>query len=520
MTALLAAVDVGTGSARAGIFRPDGALLGRAEQPIETRRLSSVMAAQDSARIWQACARALRGARAEAAAPREAVRALAFDATCSLAFRAADGAPVGILPGEPARWDTILWLDHRAAAEAAEFTATGHPALRHLGGTMSPEMAPPKLLWVKRHMPEAWTRTGRIHDLADFLAWQATGSGNRSRATLACKWCHLGEEGWPRDLFARVGLTDLLENAGITAPPVPVGQPVGHLTPGAAAELDLPPGLPVGAGLVDAYAGALGVLGAERAGDVALIAGTSTCLLTLAREARFVPAAWGPFADVVFPGTWALEVGQSASGALLDRLLTPPGAMAPTPGLRERVMARLRALRAATPDLAPELHVLPDFLGNRAPLGDPAARATITGLDLGGDLDSLCRLYWRTAVALALGLREMVAHLRAHGIGAERLLLAGGHGRDEMLTALYADATGLPLVAPRGDPVLLGTAMAAGVAAGLFPDTRAAARAMGSEGQTRAPDPARSGWLERDARAFALLRRHRAELEALLRAQG
>lgn len=518
MTPLLAAIDVGTGSARAGIFTLTGQLLGRAEQPIETRRLSPTVAAQDSEQIWHASASALRAAIAEAGVRAEEVEALAFDATCSIAFRAPDGAPVGILPGEAPRWDTILWLDHRAAAEAAEFSATGHPALRYLGGNMPPEMAPPKLLWVKRHLPAAWARTGLILDLADFLGWRATGSMRRSHSVLTCKWSYLGATGgWPRDFFAAVGLDDLADRAGIAPAPAAVGEPIGRLSLDAAADLGLPPGLPVGAGLVDAYAGALGVLGAERPGDAALIAGTSTCLLAVAPDPPFIPSAWGPFADAVLPGAAAIEVGQSVSGAMLDRLLAPPGAPAPTAELRARVTARLRELRAETPDLAPKIQILPDFLGNRAPLGDARARGTITGLDMGGDFDSLCRLYWRGAVALAVGLREMIAHLGAHGLTVDRLLLAGGHARDSILTGLYADATGLKLIEPRDDAVLLGTAMVAGVAAGRYADTRAAARAMGGEGPERAPDPANAGWLARDARAFALMRRHRAEMEALLR---
>ena len=518
MTALGAAIDVGTGSARAGIFRPDGEMLGRAERPIETLRLSPVMAGQDSEAIWTAAAAALRDARARAGVAPERVAALAFDATCSLVFRAASGAPVGTLPGEEARWDTILWLDHRAAAEAEAFTATGHAALRHLGGAMSPEMAPPKILWMKRAMPDAFARTGLVFDLADFLAWRATGSARRSAATLACKWSWLGPSGgWPRDFFAAAGLEDLPERAGITAPPVAPGGIVGRLSGEAARALGLTPGLPVAAGLIDAYAGALGVLGAGRPGDLALIAGTSTCLMALTPEPRFIPAAWGPFPDVVLPGSWAVEVGQSVSGALLDRLLTPAGGPAPDDALRARVAARLAELRAETPDLAPEVQILPDFHGNRSPLAQASARGTITGLDMGRDFDTLVRLYWRGAVSLALGLREGVAHLAAHGVAAERLLLAGGHARDEALIGLYADATGLPLVEPEGDAVLLGTAALASVAAGLHPDARAASRAMRREGRVRRPDPGQAGWLARDARAFALLRRHRAEMEALLR---
>lgn len=40
-------------------------------------------------------------------------------------------------------------MDHRAAEQAARITNTGHRVLSRVGGVMSPEMQPPKLLWLK-----------------------------------------------------------------------------------------------------------------------------------------------------------------------------------------------------------------------------------------------------------------------------------------------------------------------------------------------------------------------------------
>lgn len=42
-----------------------------------------------------------------------------------------------------------MWMDHRAAEQAARITNTGHKVLSRVGGVMSPEMQPPKLLWLK-----------------------------------------------------------------------------------------------------------------------------------------------------------------------------------------------------------------------------------------------------------------------------------------------------------------------------------------------------------------------------------
>ena len=88
------------------------------------------------------------------------------------------------------------------------------------------------------------------------------------------------------------------------------------------AELGLTTGCRVATGLIDAHAGALGVLGAAAADgpaaldrQIAMIAGTSTCHMALSAEARPVPGVWGPYLGAVLPGLWLEEGGQSASGA-------------------------------------------------------------------------------------------------------------------------------------------------------------------------------------------------------------
>lgn len=189
---LLVGVDVGTGSARAGVFTRDGKLLGRHENPILMRRTDANFSEHDSEDIWSAVCLAVHAAMAEAKADPADVVGIGFDATCSLVVRDIRGAPVTVSKDGEDRWDTIVWLDHRALEEADECTRTGHDVLHYAGGVMSPEMEVPKLMWLKRNLPGSWARAGQMFDLADFLSWKATGSLARSQSTLTCKWTYLG----------------------------------------------------------------------------------------------------------------------------------------------------------------------------------------------------------------------------------------------------------------------------------------------------------------------------------------
>lgn len=522
---LLVGVDVGTGSARAGVLTGKGVLLGRAEHPIAMNRTDANHAEHDSAQIWQAVCAAVRDAMAVAGADPASVVGIGFDATCSLVVRDAGGRPVTVSTNGDDNWDTIVWLDHRALAQAEECTQGGHGVLDFIGGIMSPEMEVPKLMWLKRNMPASWARAGMMFDLADFLSWKATGSLARSQSTLVCKWTYLAhEQGWQPDFLASVGLGDLIGKATLPAKASPVGTDLGPLSAEAAAELGLTTACRVGAGLIDAHAGALGLLGAF-APDIdtidrhlALIAGTSSCVMALSAQARPIKGVWGPYYGAVLPDVWLNEGGQSATGALLDHIIRAHGAGGePTPERHYQIARRIGELRQREGlDLAGRLHVLPDFHGNRSPLGDPAALGVISGLTLDSDFDSLCRLYWRAAVAIALGVRHILDTLNEYGYAIDTLHITGGHTKNPILMELYADATGCTVVESAApDATLLGMGMVAATAAGLYPRLDSAARAMQQGGRGRAPDPLARARFDKDYAIFLEMLRQRQVIDAM-----
>ena len=63
--------------------------------------------------------------------------------------------------------------------------------------------------------------------------------------------------------------------------------------------------------------------------------------------------------------------------------------------------------------------------------------------------------------------------------------------------------------------MLLGTAMVAATAAGLFPDLPAAAAAMARAGAVTEPDPATRAGYDRDYRVFLAMHEQRRALERI-----
>src|SRR5579864_7747650 len=202
-------IDVGTLSTRAGIFDEAGRLLATAKHPIQVWHEAGDIVEQSSSDIWDACATAVRSAMAEAAISPDLVKGLGFDATCSLVALDRGGGPLTVSASGDDRRNVIVWMDHRATAEARLINETGDDVLRYVGGSVSPEMEIPKLLWLKRHLRNSFDRAEHFFDLADYLTSRATGSLARSTCTVTCKWNYLAHEArWSATYLQRVGLDE------------------------------------------------------------------------------------------------------------------------------------------------------------------------------------------------------------------------------------------------------------------------------------------------------------------------
>ncbi|MEO1950891.1 FGGY-family carbohydrate kinase [Thioclava sp.] len=504
---LFVGVDVGTGSARAGIFDREGTLLGVGKHPLEMWQDDHGHVEQSSAQIWQAVCDAVKGALAASGADPRDVAGIGFDATCSLAVIGPEGGlPVGD-PDAPER-DVIVWMDHRARDQAARINAGDHDVLRYVGGRISPEMQTPKLMWLREERPEIYAQAVQFFDLADFLTWKASGALERSACTVTCKWTYLAHEGrWDPDYFHAIGLGDLAEDGfeRIGARIVDPGTPLGAgLTEAAAVQMGLTPGTPVAAGLIDAHAGGIGTVAAQGgSGDPAhclgYVFGTSSCTMTSTREPAFVPGVWGPYFSAMIPGMWLNEGGQSGAGAAIAQLvqLHPAAKEA-----RERAQAARKSVPEFLADLALEaagspsevvsladgLHVVPEFLGNRAPFADPDARAVIVGQGMETGLDSLVALYVAGVCGLAYGLRQIIEVQAEHGAPISEISISGGAGAHPVTRQIIADATGRDVVVTRcEEPVLLGAAMLGAVAAEGFDDLQGAMGAMSQVATRFAP---------------------------------
>ena len=390
--------------------------------------------------------------------------------------------------GRPLR-SALLWMDQRASREAEEISATGDPVLRYVSGRVSPEWMLPKALWLKRNEPELYRRADRIVECTDWFMHRLTGRWTLSLNHVAVKWNYARPDGgWPASLLAAVGLDDLLAKWPETI--VPLGRGDATLSRSAAEALGLREGTPVAQGGIDAYLGMLG-MGATRAGDVAVIVGSSTCHLAQSEAGVFGSGAAGCYPDATVEGLYTIEAGQTATGSILDWYRRHFAGSEQVEADRRgvNVYEVLDEKAAATPPGADGLVVRDDWQGNRSPYKNPQARGVISGLSLAHGPGHIVRALYE---ATACGTRHILEDASTHGLRVERVLLSGGGARSPLWLQVHAD------VLQRPDPPDLASPSRAPSARrwpppwppALYPDFDAAALAMVATERIIEPDPA------------------------------
>ncbi|KAM9109970.1 FGGY carbohydrate kinase domain-containing protein isoform 4-T5 [Megaptera novaeangliae] len=492
-------VDVGTGSVRAALVDQRGTLLAFADQPINQWEPQFNHHEQSSEDIWAACCIVTK--KVVQGIDLNQIRGLGFDATCSLVVLDKQFHPLPVNHEGDSHRNIIMWLDHRAVSQVHRINETKHSVLQYVGGVMSVEMQAPKLLWLKENLRETcWDKAGHFFDLPDFLSWKATGVTARSLCSLVCKWTYSAEKGWDDSFWKMVGLEDLVADnyskIGV------IGADVrGH---GLACE-----GQPVTSRL-------------------AIICGTSSCHMGISKNPIFVPGVWGPYFSAMVPGFWLNEGGQSVTGKLIDHMVQGHAAF---PELQAKATARCQSIYAylnshldlikkAQPVgfLTVDLHVWPDFHGNRSPLADLTLKGMVTGLKLSQDLDDLAILYLATVQAIAFGTRLITEAMESAGHSISTLFLCGGLGKNPLFVQMHADITGMPVVLSQEvESVLVGAAILGACASGDFASVQEAMARMSKVGKVVFPRHEDKRYYDKKYQVFLKLVEHQKEYASIMK---
>ena len=369
----------------------------------------------------------------------------------------------------------ILWNDQRTASECAEIEdRIGLDRLIGMTGNRAlPGFTAPKLLWLRRHEPEAYARIARVMLPKDYVRLGLTGAwaidASDASGTLLLDVAR-------RDWSAEV--VDALELPREWLPPVLESPEVsGRVTNGRSDALAS--GIPVAAGAGDQPAAAVGV-GATRPGTLSVVLGTSGVVLApLPAYAHDAEARVHAFCHAR-PGTWqAMGVMLSAAGSLqwLHDTIA-----------KDVPFDALVAEAETWPPGAEGLLFLPYLAGERTPHADPDARGAFVGLELRHDRGALVRAVLE---GVAFGLADSLDLLRSLGVDAATARVSGGGARSRLWLQIVASVLGVPLELTESEEgSALGAALLGGVAGGVFADVDDAVDRCVRVTSTIEPDPA------------------------------
>jgi xylulokinase len=436
--AAILGIDLGTTEVKAGLVALDGRLLGLARAGYRTETDAATgRAEQDPEAWWGALSTAVR----RLDTPRLAdVLAVAVDGH-GPTLVAVDAA------GRPTR-PAIIWQDTRAIAEQTELAAATGLSGWSLAGL-------PAALWIERHEPEVAARTCWYLATWDFLALRLAGVPATSLL-----------DGQP---FPSAGV---LDSVGLPAAKVPdavrAGDVVGALTADAAAQLGLDSGIPVVAGIVDAWASFHGA-GMSAKGDAIDVGGAAGGFGVYWDEPLTVPGSFATIAPL--PNLYSVGGAMAATGRAIDWFRTQiVGGVDSTEVLIEEA--------AATPPGADGALFLPYLAGERSPIWDPTARGAFVGLTLDHRRGHLTRAILE---ASALAIRHVAEPIVAAGVSVEEMRVCGGPARSETWNQVKADVTGFRVAVPTVlETAVVGAAIVGAAGIGAYQDVPAAIRGMTS----------------------------------------
>ena len=309
--------------------------------------------------------------------------------------------------GEPVR-PAKLWNDTTTVEECGILTDSvgGIPAALELtGNRFLAGYTAPKLLWLRRHEPEAYAAARRFCLPHDYLNLWLTGDfATEPGDASGTAYFDVRRREYSAPVLAAIDAERPWDDA---LPPVAESRSIlGELRPAAAQALGLPPGIPVSAGGGDNMCAAIGV-GAVRPGPVVVSLGTSATAFGHCESPALDPAGEvSAFCDST--GGW-LPLACTLNGTgVVDWTRAVLGETAPSVDV---------ALDGSPPG-AGGLTFLPYLSGERTP-DLPRATGVLLGLRLDHRPGDLVRA---AVEGVTDGLAFALEALGRTGVAADRLI--------------------------------------------------------------------------------------------------
>ena len=467
----LIGIDVGTQSVRAIAFDVRGRRIAAASRPTPFR-ITDTGGDFDPDAIFATALSALKEvATALAGRPVAGIAAASIGESCVIL----DESGRSLAP-------SIVWHDRRTHAEGLAIEqAIGRERIFEISGhSAEPIFTLAKLIWMQKHWPDAFAKARRVLMMADWIAFRLSGEAATS-AQLASRTLYfdIRKRRWSEEMLAFAGLPP-----SFPAPLANTGTAIGTVRHEILAETGLQGAPVVAVGGHDHIIGALATGLSEPASAINSI-GTAEALLLATDKPLADPAA---LSMGYVQGALATDSQRSyvagallSSGGSIEWLRSIAGSIP-----QETLIAEASKLSPGSGGVV----FLPLLANGPPPNPDVYARGAFFGLT---QVTTPAQMYRAVLEGLALQSRMMLDGMTAlPGVGeAKTIRFIGGASRNRLFLSIKASAFGRPmLVVEEPEATALGTAMFAGVAAGVYPSFDAAFRSLDRKEYVVEPDGA------------------------------
>ncbi len=449
--AFVLGIDVGTGGTRAVLVSTDGVVAASATAPhVPFASPGPAWAEQDPADWWAASQRAIQEVLA-------AQPGAAQDIACIGLSGQMHGAVLLDGRGEVVR-PALIWCDQRTAAECRWLTETLGARLLEL--TCNPALTNftlTKLLWVRTHEPEAWTRVRHLLLPKDYVRWRLSGERAIDVADASgTLMLDVARRQWSSEILEATGIDPSILPAVFESPAV-----CARVTAEAARSTGLAAGTPIVAGAGDQAAGAVG-MGITRPGAVSVTIGTSGGVCAATERPVLDPRGRLHTFCHAIPGRWHVMGVTQAAGLSLRWLRDQWGVAAQGDDA-------YRQLTEEASRVAPGADGVlwaPYLMGERTPHGDPDIRGGLVGLSAAHTRGHVVRAVLE---GVAFSLRDSFEIFADLDVPIANVRLGGGGARSALWREIQAAVYARPVETVAAEEgAAYGAAILAGVGAGFW----------------------------------------------------
>ncbi|AMO96316.1 xylulokinase [Collimonas fungivorans] len=412
-------IDLGTSELKAVLLDESGTVLAHTGVRLTISRPQAGWSEQDPEDWWQACLAGLHQLRQQQPDVYARVRCIGLSGQMH-------GA-VLLDQGDHVLRPAILWDDSRALVQA-QWLEREHPAFADITGSLPMAgLTAPKLLWLREHEPQVFSRISCVLSPKDYLRLQLTGERISDVSDAAgTLWLDVHKRDWFEPMLQATGLElhqmpRLVEGSAAAA----------DLCAGAASQLALQPRVLVAGGGGDNPVSAVGI-GAIEAGQAFVTLGTSAAVVAITDHVAGNPASAVHSFCHALPQRW-YTMGAMLAGASCLRWVTQLLGQVDEQALLQLAQERVplnQPVPAATPLF------LPYLAGERTPHNDPLLRGGFMNLSYE---TTPAMLGYAVLEGVGFGLLDAMAAVQSAGAEVTTCSLVGGGARSNYWAQLLSN---------------------------------------------------------------------------------